>query len=172
MLQPNEDDRPFWLSAIRTAKAVAFDRLPPEERAAAMASLHEARERAKERKVEARERMQRIVGMLDAGYTGAEIAGALGRAAYRVRTFAAAHGVEVRRSETIVGYRVPVTVQRRATLRMLAAKHGAPNEAAPLELIVAECLAHNGQLEKLILRNPVGWRARVGEILAEASEAI
>ena len=50
--------------------------------------------------------MRRIVEFVDTGHTATEIGRAIGRSVVRVRAFAAARGVFISRSETVVGFAV------------------------------------------------------------------
>ena len=73
--------------------------------------------------------------------------------------FARSRGVFVSRSETTVGYRISVTIDRRATLRALAARHGVMTDVQVLESLVAFALDHEGLIAKFVTRNPDGVRA-------------
>ncbi len=167
MLQPNDDDRPSWLSFLLDEKQRAFDRLTPEQRAAATEAQGALRERAKARKAAAREQMGRIMRLIDSGHTAAEVGRAIGRRAISIVDFAKARGVFVSLSETTVGYRIPVTMERRATLRALAARHGVMTDVQVLETLVAFALDHEGLIAKFVTRNPDGVRA----VLARAFTA-
>ena len=142
--------RPRWLREIAAAKAKVFESLSPEERAEASQALLEASKRSKARNAAVLERAKRIFDLYLDGRTASEIAAAVNRSADSVRKFARARGLSISRSEAAVGYRVPVSMERRDALARMAGDRGT-TPAQALEDLITFGLDEDAAIARRIL---------------------
>lgn len=90
---PHERKYPSWLLKIIEAKRRAFDALSDEEKAAALDTQKERRQRARTRRAQSLSLASQIFKLHDAGYTASEIADRVGRRPWTIIHFAASRGV-------------------------------------------------------------------------------
>jgi hypothetical protein len=90
---PHERKHPSWLLKIIEAKRRAFDALSDEEKAAALDTQKERRQRACTMRAQSLSLASQIFKLHDAGYTVSEIADRVGRRPWTIIHFAASRGV-------------------------------------------------------------------------------
>ena len=142
---PHERKHPSWLLKIIEAKRRAFDALSDEEKAAALDTQKERRQRARARRAQSLSLATQIFKLHDAGYTASEIADRVGRRPWAIIHFAASRGVFISRRA------VTVSRDREDALRRMAADYG-KTAAEALDDLLTFSLDDDAAVARRVLR--------------------